>query len=208
MTATCFIMLALSGLNITFGKDAAAAADRARGASPRWSQWAQVRAQLSELPVHHRRRADLPDVDRRQHPEPRRRRMDQARRRHRRQRSSAGLSLQCRPEDDLLDRRARRRRGGGHRLPADVPVLRHRHRRHAAGPDRPRHRRRCCSSPPCSAHIYIGTIGMEGAFEAMGTAGRRQLGEAAPQPLARGGDRRAPGPTSRRRRAGARTPAE
>ena len=48
------------------------------------------------------------------------------------------------------------------------PFYAHRHRRHAARPDRARHRRACCSSPPCSAHIYIGTIGMEGAFEAMG----------------------------------------
>ena len=49
------------------------------------------------------------------------------------------------------------------------------------------------------AHIYIGTIGMEGAFEAMGERhGRRELGEAAPQPLARRreeqGARRAPTP--------------
>ena len=39
------------------------------------------------------------------------------------------------------------------------------------------------------AHIYIGTIGMEGAFEAMGDRhGRRQLGQAAPQSLARRGE--------------------
>ena len=37
------------------------------------------------------------------------------------------------------------------------------------------------------AHIYIGTVGMEGAFDAMGTGGGRpQLGEGAPQPLGRG----------------------
>ena len=42
------------------------------------------------------------------------------------------------------------------------------------------------------AHIYIGTVGMEGAFEAMGEGDRRpQLGEGAPQPLART-DGRAP----------------
>ena len=39
---------------------------------------------------------------------------------------------------------------------------------HAARAGRARDRRRRCSSPRCSAHIYIGTIGMEGAFEAMG----------------------------------------
>jgi formate dehydrogenase subunit gamma len=40
-------------------------------------------------------------------------------------------------------------------------------------------------------HIYIGTLGMEGAFEAMGT-GEVELGERASRPLAR--------PTTRRRR--------
>ena len=38
-------------------------------------------------------------------------------------------------------------------------------------------------------HIYIGTIGMEGAFEAMGRHRGRQLGEGAPQPVAGGGER-------------------
>jgi cytochrome b subunit of formate dehydrogenase len=37
------------------------------------------------------------------------------------------------------------------------------------------------------AHIYIDTIGMEGAFEAMGTG--PQLGEGAPQPVGRGRSR-------------------
>ena len=87
---------------------AAAAADRARGVH-RLVAVGEIRAQLSELPVHPRRGADLPDVDRLEHPEPGRRRMAQAGRRHRRRRASAGLSLQRRPEDDLLDRGARRR---------------------------------------------------------------------------------------------------
>ena len=56
--------------------------------------------------------------------------------------------------------------GRGQRLSADVPVLRDRHRRHAAGPDRPR-RRGVLFVAAMLGHIYIGTIGMEGAFEAM-----------------------------------------
>ena len=48
------------------------------------------------------------------------------------------------------------------------------------------------------AHIYIGTIGMEGAFEAMGSGhGRRQLGQGAPQPVARRARMRAPAQTMR-----------
>ena len=41
------------------------------------------------------------------------------------------------------------------------------------------------------AHIYIGTLGMEGAFEAMGTGERRlQLGEGASRAVARGSSSR------------------
>ena len=115
MTATCFIILAISGLNITFGRPLLLPLI-GPDAFTTWSEWAKLRAQLSELPVHPRRRSDLSDVDRRQYSEQRRRRMAQARRRHRRPRSSAGLPLQRRPEGDLLDRRARRRRGGRDRL--------------------------------------------------------------------------------------------
>ncbi len=62
--------------------------------------------------------------------------------------------------------------GGGavadHRLSPDVPVLRDRHRRACRWP------RSCTASSAVLfvaamlGHIYIGTIGMEGAFEAMG----------------------------------------
>ena len=90
MTATCFIVLALTGLNITFGK-ALLLPLLGPEAFADLVAVGQVRAQLPELPLHHRRRADPADVDRQQHPEPRRHGMDQARRRHRRQRSSAGL---------------------------------------------------------------------------------------------------------------------
>ena len=84
MTATCFIVLALTGLNITFGKQTPAAAARA-GRLRHLVAMGQVRPQLPELPLHPRRRADPADVDRQQHPEPGRRGMGQARRRHRRQ---------------------------------------------------------------------------------------------------------------------------
>ena len=62
MATVCFIILALSGLNITFGKalllpiigPEAFTAIVAMG---------QVCAQLSEFPVHAQRDADFPDVD-------------------------------------------------------------------------------------------------------------------------------------------------
>ena len=56
---------------------------------------------------------------------------------------------------------------GDQRLSPDVPVLRHRYRRNADGPDRARHVA-VLFVAAMLAHIYIGTIGMEGAFEAMG----------------------------------------
>ena len=63
MTASCFIVLALSGLNITFGKELLTAAVRA-GSVRELVAMGQIRAQLPELPVHARRGADVPDVDR------------------------------------------------------------------------------------------------------------------------------------------------
>ena len=68
MTATCFIVLAISGLNITFGKPVLLPADR-RERVRRVGAMGKVRAQLSELPVRDRGCLHLPDVDRRQHPE-------------------------------------------------------------------------------------------------------------------------------------------
>ena len=42
-------------------------------------------------------------------------------------------------------------------------------------------------------HIYIGTIGMEGAFEGdVGRHGGRELGQGAPQPVGGRGDRQRP----------------
>ena len=72
MTATCFIILALSGLNITFGKPLLLPLVGPE-AFTTWSRIGEIRAQLSELPLHYRRRADPPDVDRRQYPQQRRR---------------------------------------------------------------------------------------------------------------------------------------
>ena len=83
MTATCFIILALSGLNITFGRPLLLPL-MSPEAFTAWSRMGEIRAQLSELPVHARRHSDLLHVDRRQHPESGRCRMVQARRRHRR----------------------------------------------------------------------------------------------------------------------------
>ena len=70
MTAVCFVVLALSGLNITFGKDLLLPLI-GPDAFTELVGMGEIRPQLSELPVHDRRRADLPDVARRQYPEPR-----------------------------------------------------------------------------------------------------------------------------------------
>ena len=86
MTAVCFIVLALSGLNITFGKDLLLPLIGPE-AFTGWSQWAKYAHNYLSFPFTHRRRADLPDVDRRQYPEPRRRRVGQGGRRHRRPRA-------------------------------------------------------------------------------------------------------------------------
>ena len=129
-----------------------------------------------------------------------------ARRRHRRPRASAGRPLQRRPEDDLLDRRARRRRSRGHRLSADVPVLRHRHRRHAARPDRPRRRRGAVRRRHARPHLYRHHRHGGRVRGAWGRRGRRQLGQGAPQPLARGASWPKAAPARRRRKAGCRRP--
>ena len=54
MTATCFVALALSGLNITFGKYLLTAVDRG-GDVRLMVAVGEVRPQLSELPIHARR---------------------------------------------------------------------------------------------------------------------------------------------------------
>ena len=94
---------------------------------------------------------------------------------------------------------------GDHRLPADVPVLRR--------PTSPA----CSSRRSCTAssrvlfvaamlgHIYIGTIGMEGAFEAMGT-GEVDVNWAQASITASGSSRSRPrtGPNESQRSAGPR----
>ena len=81
MTATCFIILALSGLNITFGRPLLLPLIGPE-AFTAWSQWAKYAHNYLSFPVHARRGADLPDVDRLEHSQSRRRRMAQGRRRH------------------------------------------------------------------------------------------------------------------------------
>src|SRR3974390_2610199 len=66
----------------------AAAADRSRGVF-RMVAMGKICAKLPELPVHHRSRADLPDVDWRKYPEQGGCRLAQARWRYRGSRSSA-----------------------------------------------------------------------------------------------------------------------
>ena len=205
MTAVCFIVLALSGLNITFGKDLLLPLIGPE-AFTGWSQWAKYAHNYLSFPFTLGVVLIFLMWIACNFPSRGRRRMAQEGRRHRRPRASAGRALQPGSEDDLLDRRARRRRGGGHRLSADVPVLRHRHRGHADRAGHSRHRRACCSSPGMLAHIYIGTIGMEGAFEAMGTAPSTRTGPSSTtasgsrkrRPRARSPRRRRPGGCSRR----------
>ena len=166
MTATCFIILALSGLNITFGK---LLLRRCFGleAFATWSQWAKYAHNYLSFPFtigvvlillmwiagNIPNRADMEWVKRgggivgKDHP--------------------PAYALQRRPEDDLLDRHPRRHRLRDYRLHADVPVLRHRHGGNADRADHPRRGRRAVHRRH-AGHIYIGTIGMEGAFEAMG----------------------------------------
>ena len=68
MTAVCFVMLALSGLNITFGRPLLLPLMSPESFTA-LSEWAKYAHNLSELPVHARRRADISDVARRQSPD-------------------------------------------------------------------------------------------------------------------------------------------
>ena len=108
MTATCFIILAISGLNITFGRPLLLPLI-GFDAFSEWSQWAKYAHNYLSFPFTIGVvliflmwiGGNIPNKVGC--------RLDQERRRHRRSRSSARLSLQCRPEGDLLDRRHRRR---------------------------------------------------------------------------------------------------
>ena len=66
MTATCFIILAITGLNVTFGRPIFASAFGSE-AFTTWSEWAKYAHNYLSFPFTHRRSADLPDVDRREH---------------------------------------------------------------------------------------------------------------------------------------------
>ena len=105
MTATCFIILAISGLNITFGKQLLLPliGPEAFTAVSQWAKYAHnylsfpftlgvVLIFLMWLAWNFPTRIDV---------------VVQAGWRPGRRPSSAGRSLQCRPEADLLDRRAR-----------------------------------------------------------------------------------------------------
>ena len=90
MTASCFIVLAISGLNITFGRPLLLPLFGFRSIL-RMVAMGEICAQLFEFPLHHRRCADLPDVDRRQYSKQGRCRVAQEGWRNRRSRPSASL---------------------------------------------------------------------------------------------------------------------
>ena len=69
MTAVSFIVLGITGLNITFGRKLLLPLMGPEAFST-WSEWAKYVAQLSQLRLHPRRRADVPDVDRSKLPRP------------------------------------------------------------------------------------------------------------------------------------------
>ena len=139
------------------------------------------------LPVHARRRADVRALGQGQHPE--RARLEWLKQGGgyvRERQASAGEALQRRPEDGVLDRcsaaaRCRSRAGSccSPSAPADITGMQWRK-----------------TFTPSSAviivaamlaHIYIGSLGMEGAFDAMGSRrGRSRLGQGAPLALGRG----------------------
>jgi len=164
--ATCFIILAISGLNITFGKPLLMPLI-GEGAFAAWAQWAKVRAQLSQLPVHDRRVLHLPDVG-----------AATSRTRSMSNGSSAVAASSARPSAGPYRFNAGQKLiywivvlGGtavaisgyllmSRSIATDIPG-------HAALPDRARDHRGTVRRRDARAHLH-GTIGMEGAFEAMG----------------------------------------
>ena len=78
-------------------------------------------------------------------------------------------------------------RRGGERLSADVPVLRHQYRRHAVGADGPRHRRDVVHRRDAGAHLHRHHRDGRRRRGDVERYGRRQLGEGAPQPVAGAG---------------------
>ena len=149
MTATCFIILAISGLNITFGKPLLLPLIGPEAFTD-WSQWAKYAHNYLSFPFtlgvvliflmwiawNIPNRVDVEWL-----------------------KEGGGIVGHKHPPADRFNAGQKMIYwivvlGGGAvavtRLSADVPVLRHQHRRHAVRADRPRRRRRCCSSPPCS----------------------------------------------------------
>ncbi len=140
MTATCFVVLALSGLNITFGKDLIMPLV-GEEAFATWSQWAKYAHDYLSFPFTLGVAAILLM-------------WVASGRRAVRGEASAGPAFQRGAEDDLLDRRHRRRRRRDKRLSLDVPVLPDRHRRYAISPNDPRGGRNAVRRRHAGSHLY------------------------------------------------------
>ena len=168
LTASCFIILALSGLNISFGRVLILPLFGPE-AFATMSAYAKLAHDYLAFPFMLGLvimfliwiKDNIPGrLDRA---------MDQGGRRHAEERqASAGPALQRRPEGHILDRDTRRRLmslSGWFLLfpylPGNVTVLQFWTVIHAVIA--------MLFIAAILAHIYIGTVGMEGAFEAMGT---------------------------------------
>ena len=202
MTATCFIILAISGLNITFGKPLLLPLMGPETFTT-WSQWAKYAHNYLSFPFtlgvvliflmwiawNLPTKVDVNWLKRR--------------RRHGRPQASPRRPLQCRPEDDLLDRGAGRRRCRRQRLFSHVPVLRHQHRQHAIGPDRAWRRRAAVRRGHDRSHLHRHDRDGRRLRRHVGRHGRRKLGEGAPFDM--GGKGGAPAVKSRPKRREARS---
>ena len=154
LTATSFIVLAISGLNYIFGKrllmpligpDAFAGVVAIRQVRPQLPvAWPFMLGVLFMLVVWIR--DNIPD--RYDVPGSRPAAASSARR------ASAGAALQRRAEADLLVGGPRRHRAVGHRHHHAVPVLGRRHQRDAMGAVHPRHRRRDPDRDHDRAHLH------------------------------------------------------
>ena len=192
MTATCFIILAISGLNITFGKQTPAAADEPE-AFTTWSQWAKYAHNYVSFPFtlgvvlifliwiawNFPSRIDVQWL-----------------------KEGGGLVGDKHPPADRFNAGQKLiywivvlggARGGGDRLSPDVPVLRHQRGRHAAGPDHPRDRQRSVRRRHAGAHLYRHDRHAGRVRGDVGRHCRRQLGKGAPQRVGGEGSRQGPG---------------
>ena len=167
MTATCFIILALSGLNITFGRPLLLPL-MSPEAFTAWSEWAKYAHNYLSFPFtlgviliffmwiagNIPNRVDVEWFKR-----------------------GGGIVGHDHPPAYRFNGGQKMiywivvlggSRGGDERLCADVPVLRHRYRRPCRPPQIAHGIIAMLFVAAMLGHIYIGTIGMEGAFEAMG----------------------------------------